>query len=74
MVWEQVDTHPHLKIYLKVDGEKRAQMPLKGDHHWPTSEMSCWWADDGPTLNAAMVALRFFWASSPVLQRNPIDL
>ena len=32
----------------------------------------CWWADDGPTLNASLVALWFFRGSRPVLQRNPI--
>ena len=26
-----------------------------------------WWANDGPTLNAGLVALRFFSGSGPVL-------
>ena len=29
-------------------------------------------ADDGPTLNAGLVALCFLWGSGPVLLRNPI--
>ena len=33
-----------------------------------------WWADDGPTLNAGLVALRFSKGSRPVLLRNPIAL
>ena len=33
-----------------------------------------WRADDGPTLNAGLVALRFFRGSAPVLLRNPIFL
>ena len=28
--------------------------------------------DDGPTLYAGLVALRFFRGSGPLLQRNPI--
>ena len=31
-----------------------------------------WRADDGPTLNAGLVALLFFSGSGPVLLRNPI--
>ena len=30
-----------------------------------------WWADDGPSLNADLAALRFFSGSGPVLLRNP---
>ena len=33
-----------------------------------------WRADDGPTLNAGLVALGFFRGSGPVLLRNPIFL
>ena len=33
-----------------------------------------WRADDGPTLNAGLVALWFFRGSGPVLQGNPIFL
>ena len=33
-----------------------------------------WRADDGPTLNAGLVALWFFRGSGPVLLRNPIFL
>ena len=33
-----------------------------------------WWADDGPTLNADLMALSFFMGSGPVLLRNPIAL
>ena len=29
-------------------------------------------ASDGPTLNAGLVALWFFWGSEPVMPRNPI--
>ena len=31
----------------------------------------CWRADDGPTLNVGLVALRFSRGSGPVLFRNP---
>ena len=31
-----------------------------------------WRSDDGPTLNAGLVALCFFRGSEPVLLRNPI--
>ena len=31
-----------------------------------------WRADDGPTLNAGLVALWFYRGSGPVLLRNPI--
>ena len=30
-----------------------------------------WWADDGPTLNTVLAALRFFRGSGLILQRNP---
>ena len=33
-----------------------------------------WRADDGPTLNSGLVALRFFRGSGPVLLRNPFFL
>ena len=33
-----------------------------------------WHADNGPTLNAGLVALLFLRGSSPVLLRNPISL
>ena len=33
---------------------------------------SRWRANNGPTLNAVLVALLFFRRSRPVLQRNPI--
>ena len=36
------------------------------------SMVSGWWADDGPTLNAGVVALGFFRGSDPVLLRNPL--
>ena len=32
----------------------------------------CWYANDGPTLNAGLEALRFFRKSGPVLLENPI--
>ena len=32
----------------------------------------CWRADDGPSLNAGLLALRYFSGSGPVLLRNPI--
>ena len=34
----------------------------------------CWRADDGPTLNAGLVALWFYRGSGSVLLRNPIFL
>ena len=34
----------------------------------------CWQADDGPTLNAGLIALWFFRGSGPVLQGNRIFL
>ena len=36
------------------------------------SMVFCWRADDGPTLNAGLVALWFFRGSGPVLLRSPI--
>ena len=33
-----------------------------------------WRVDDGPTLNAGLVALGFFRGSGPLLLRNPIFL
>ena len=33
-----------------------------------------WQANNGPTLNAGLVALRFFRGSAPVLLRNPCPL
>ena len=40
---------------------ERVQIPLKAGHHRPASETSFKWrADNGPTLNAGLVALRFF--------------
>ena len=39
----------------------RIQIPFKEGHHRPVSETPfncvCWRADDGPTLNAGLVAL-----------------
>ena len=32
----------------------------------------CCWADDGPTLNACLVALWFIWGSGQVLQMKPL--
>ena len=37
---------------------KRIQLPLLMGYHRPASQNS-WRADDGPTLNAGLVALRF---------------
>ena len=37
----------------------------------PESYARGWRADNGPTLNAGLVALRFFGRSGPVLLRNP---
>ena len=51
------------------------QIPLKAGHHLPDILMAFpWCADDGPTLNAGLVALWFFRGSGPVLLRNPIFL
>ena len=40
-------------------------------HHWQASELPFNWADNGPTLNAGLVAMWVFRGSVPVLQRNP---
>ena len=37
----------------------------------PESYVRGWRADNGPTLNAGLVALRFLGRSGPVLLRNP---
>ena len=37
----------------------------------PESYVRGWRADNGSTLNAGLVALRFFGRSGPVLRRNP---
>ena len=44
---------------------ERIKIPLKAGHQWPASE---WRTDDGPTLNARLVALWFFRGSGPVLE------
>ena len=56
-------------VFFLFRGE-RIQIPLKAGHYRPTSETPfkwrlagvlmafCWRADDGPTLNAGLVALR----------------
>ena len=40
--------------------------------NWANKMAFRWRADDGPSLNAGLVALRFCRGSAPVLQRNPI--
>ena len=40
----------------------------------PESYVRGWQADNGPTSNAGLVALRFFRRSGPKLLRNPIFL
>ena len=41
----------------------RIQIPLEAGHHWSSSKHHLmalgWHADDGPTLNAGLVAFRF---------------
>ena len=49
-------------------------MPLEAGKHRPASERPFRRDDDGPTLNAGLVALYFFKGSRPVLLRNPIFL
>ena len=54
---------------------RRIKIPLLAGHHRPASETPLKWrADDGPTLNAGLVALWFLRGSVPVLLRNPIFL
>ena len=57
-------------IFKLIRGERNQippQIPLKA------IEMAFHWhADDGPTLNAGLVALWFFRGSGPVLLRSPI--
>ena len=44
-------------------------------HYKRAIEMAfCWRADNGPKVNADLVALRFFRGSGPVLLRNLIVL
>ena len=47
-------------------------MPLQAGQHRSASERPFRRDDDGPTLNAGLVALHFFRGSIPVLLRNPI--
>ena len=50
-------------------------MPLKMGHHRTAISMVFRWrADDGPPLNAGLVALRFFRGSGSILLGNPILL
>ena len=55
-------------------------IPLKEGHHRPASKtplkwrLAGWLADNGPTLNAGLVALSFSRGFRPVLLGNPIAL
>ena len=51
---------------------KRIQIELTAGHYQLASETP--FNDDGPTLNAGLVALLFFRGSGPVTLRNPIFL
>ena len=51
----------------------RIHVPPKANNHRPASETPFRWrADNGPTLNAGLVVLRFFRGSGPVLLENTI--
>ena len=54
-----------MTTFFKLIRGEKILIPLKADHHR---------ADDGPTFNADLVALRFYRISVPVLLRNPIAL
>ena len=60
-------------VFLEGRGSKL--IPLWASHHQPASETPFRWrANDGPTINAGLVALSFFRGSGSVLLRNPIFL
>ena len=55
--------------------EERIQTPLKAGHNRPASATPFklvfrWWANDGPRLNADLVAMCFSKGSRPVLLKN----
>ena len=61
---------PTLTMFFLVDeGREDPSTTISG----PSSAFR-WRADDGPTMNAGLVALRFFRGSGPVLLENPIFL
>ena len=65
-------------FFFKLMRDGRIKTPLYAGHHRPASETPLngdrWRADDGPTLNAGLVASQFFRGSGPKLLRNPIFL
>ena len=68
-VWVHVGTCQRGIIHARFWGE-RIQIPLRAGYHQPASERHRWRADNGPKLNAGLVALLFLRGSGPVLLRN----
>ena len=56
-------------VFLVDEGREDPSNTISG----PSSAFR-WRADDGPTMNAGLVALRFFRGSGPVLLENPLFL
>ena len=71
-----------VQLWQRWSGEGGYKYHYKQAISWPSSTRQRnaikiafrWRADDGPTLNADLVALWFFRGSGPVLVRNPICL
>ena len=62
-------------VFLVDEGIEDPNTTVNGPssaRQWNTIHMAFpWWADEGPTLNAGLVALWFFSRSGPILLRNP---